>query len=706
MGQIGFFAIYHYKTESGLLIDLIFQSYLKQFCSIVKPIVDLLRKPKRYRFYFYKNLLRAVMKRFLCANSLCLKLIILFLSVFILPCQAQTCNGVLGEPVFKVDFGAGTDRGTPLPLTETDYIYTSTYALLYKQYSIVNNTAGFYSQWFSVNDHTGNTNGYMMIFNCAAVGDILYTNKISGLCPNTTFELSSWLLSLLNKDLLKGIDANVTLSVETSSGTVLNTYNSGDIPTTNTPEWRNFKLYFTTPVQQTDIVIKIINNAPGGDGNDLALDDITLRPCQPDLNASFSAQNSAQTLTLCQGDDAVYQLGTNIVAAYQNPAYQWQVNASDGSGWKDLAGANSTSIQLNFKTDQPGLYQYRLYSVQEKNKDLACCQVFSDTASVQINSKPVPAVAANTPLCVGSALNLSVAKAALYQWSGPAGFTSSAQNPVIKNVNAAQAGWYYVMLTSAAGCVATDSVQVTLNPETGFDAGANVTICQGSSTVLNASGGASYRWYPAAGLSDNTIANPVANPLITTVFRVEITNQYGCVNTDSVTITIAKPPVAIAGPDKKVTAGKSVRLSGKILGDHYTYYWLPATNLANINTLEPLASPTENTTYTLHAVSALGCGETVDSVNVKVYQELVVPNTFSPNADGVNDTWNITALEAFPASITEVYNRYGQQVFRNMSNNNPWDGTYNGQPLPVGTYFYKISNENKILKSGWVLIVR
>ncbi|RYY06301.1 MAG: hypothetical protein EOP43_06760, partial [Sphingobacteriaceae bacterium] len=212
---------------------------------------------------------------------------ILFLSLFFLRCEAQVCNGVLGEPVLKVDFGAGAGRGNPVPVAETDYLYTSTYALLYKQYTIVNNTSGFYSQWFNVTDHTGNENGYMMIFNCAAVGDILYTKRLSEICPNTTFELSAWVLSLLNKDLLTGIDANISLSVETSSGRVLKSYNFGDIPTTNTPEWRNFSLYFTTPVDQTDIIIKIINHAEGGDGNDLALDDITVRPCQPDLNTSF-----------------------------------------------------------------------------------------------------------------------------------------------------------------------------------------------------------------------------------------------------------------------------------------------------------------------------------------------------------------------------------------------------------------------------------
>ncbi|RYE35730.1 MAG: gliding motility-associated C-terminal domain-containing protein [Sphingobacteriaceae bacterium] len=424
------------------------------------------------------------------------------------------------------------------------------------------------------------------------------------------------------------------------------------------------------------------------------------------MNTSFTGQNSAQKIKLCQGDDTALQLKTNIIAAHQNPEYQWQLNANDGAGWQNIAGATSTSLSLNFKSALPGLYQYRLYSIQQENRDLDCCQVFSDTTSVQINAKPVPAVSGNTPLCAGETLYLHVADGASYQWTGPAGFTSTAQNPIIDKVNSAQSGWYRVTLTSASGCAATDSVRVDLHPATSFSAGAAVTICAGSSTVLNASGGIRYQWFPALGLSDATIANPVASPAASTVYQVKITNQYGCVYTDSVSVAVSRPPLADAGPDKKTVAGKSVRLSGKITGNNYTYYWLPNTYLTNGNTLEPLVTPTENITYTLHAVSALGCGETVDSVKVEISPELTVPNTFSPNADGINDTWKITALDAYPASLIEVYNRYGKEIYRTTGSNNSWDGTYNGQPLPVGTYYFKISSDGKMLKSGWVLIVR
>lgn len=633
----------------------------------------------------------------------------LFLMALNMQSAAQTCNGVLGDTVFNINFGSGAGRGAPLPLNESDYSYTASNQMSNRQYSILNNTGGFYSQWFTTTDHTGNKNGYLMVLNCDKAGDLLYKKQISGLCPNTTYEYASWILNMVNADLLKGIPVDLTFSVETTAGVLLNSYRTGAVQESKTVDWKRFNFYFTTPVgtMPTDVVLKIVNNAPGGDGNDVGLDDMTLRPCVPVVQASFDQANSPSALTLCEGNDAGYHLSANVTSGYNNPTYQWQVNANDGLGWTDLSGENSTQVTVVFKSAKVGTYQYRLYNAQAENKNLSCCQIFSNTVTVQVNPKPVPAASSNSPVCEEGTLDLSVANGASYQWTGPGGFTSSQQKPFVSKMTQAQTGIYRVTLTSADGCTATDSVDVVLNPTTKHSAGADVTICQGSSTVLNASGGNLYRWQPALGLSDAAIADPVASPAVTTDYTVYITNLYGCVYTDLVTVNVAKKPVADAGPDKKTVTGKSVRLSGKIQGDHYTYYWSPATYLTDANTLAPLATPTQDITYALHVVSQYGCSESVDSVTVQVSQEFVVPNTFSPNGDGINDTWNIPALDAYPGSTIEVYNRYGKEIFRSIGNSKPWDGTINGQPLPIGTYYYKISTGNEAnLKAGWVFLVR
>jgi gliding motility-associated-like protein len=69
----------------------------------------------------------------------------------------------------------------------------------------------------------------------------------------------------------------------------------------------------------------------------------------------------------------------------------------------------------------------------------------------------------------------------------------------------------------------------------------------------------------------------------------------------------------------------------------------------------------------------------------------VIPNTFTPNGDGTNDVWNITALEAYPKASVHVYNRYGESVFRATANIKSWDGKYKGADVPVGTYYYVIN---------------
>jgi gliding motility-associated-like protein len=86
---------------------------------------------------------------------------------------------------------------------------------------------------------------------------------------------------------------------------------------------------------------------------------------------------------------------------------------------------------------------------------------------------------------------------------------------------------------------------------------------------------------------------------------------------------------------------------------------------------------------------------------------VIVPNTFTPNGDGINDVWNITALQNYPGCTVTVYTRYGTQVFRATGYPKPWDGTRNGKTLPVGTYYYLIDlKTGKTPLSGFLAILR
>jgi gliding motility-associated-like protein len=109
----------------------------------------------------------------------------------------------------------------------------------------------------------------------------------------------------------------------------------------------------------------------------------------------------------------------------------------------------------------------------------------------------------------------------------------------------------------------------------------------------------------------------------------------------------------------------------------------------------------------LSVTSNEGCGTAYDNVRVYVYPDVYVPNAFSPNNDGINDTWSIPALRAWNEYSVSVYNRYGQLVFYTKNAAHDWDGRFKGILQPVGAYVYYIDLKNgeKLLK-GTVSIVR
>ncbi len=102
-----------------------------------------------------------------------------------------------------------------------------------------------------------------------------------------------------------------------------------------------------------------------------------------------------------------------------------------------------------------------------------------------------------------------------------------------------------------------------------------------------------------------------------------------------------------------------------------------------------------------------GCGISNDSVRIHVFKTVIIPNAFSPNGDGINDTWNIKALNSYNDYELSVFNRYGRIVFTTKNYSKPWDGSFNGRALPVGTYYYLIDLKQGLPKlKGFVVILR
>ena len=225
-----------------------------------------------------------------------------------------------------------------------------------------------------------------------------------------------------------------------------------------------------------------------------------------------------------------------------------------------------------------------------------------------VNLGPLTA-GANTPLCVGDNLLLtaSLVPGASYFWTGPAGFNSQLRNPTIANVSVGRSGTYTVT-ASANGCSTSAQVQVAVSPLPVVTiAPNNPNICAGTSVQLTASGGVSYAWSPATGLSSTTIANPIASPTSSIIYTVTATNAQGCSSTTQVTVTVrATPVVSVTPTSPTICAGSSVTLTAT---GAQSYVWSPSAGLNSPFVANPIAFPSQTTTYTVTGNSN-GCTST------------------------------------------------------------------------------------------------
>lgn len=607
---------------------------------------------------------------------------------------AQLCQGSLGDPIVNITFGSGTNPGPPLQAATTSYQYFSNDCPNDGSYTLrTNTTSCFANSWHSVSaDHTGDPNGYFMLINASFQPSAFYLDTVKGLCAGTTYEFAAWVMNVLKTTACapNPTQPNLTFTLERTDGTVLQTYNTGTILSQANPIWQQFGFYFTTPPNASEVVLRIFNNAPGGCGNDLALDDITFRPCGPQLTPVIVGSTTT-TATICEGAARSFTFSGTLSAGFTNPAYQWQ-KSSDGIVWTDIPGATTLNTIQNFTaTAATGNYLYRLSVAEGGNMNFSQCRIASDPLTIVVAPIPVATAVSNSPVCQHSSLVLNAAGGATYQWSGPNGFSASGSSVMIRNVELAQAGRYSVEVTSDAGCKKSAFVDVIVNvTPVATVSFSSVGICEGNAVQLESSGGGTYQWLPATGLSSDVIANPLASPATTTDYSVIVSNQFACRDTAMVLVNVVETPTADAGPDKSIIEGASVKLLANVTGQNITYSWLPALFINDPNALQPVVSPPRDTSYVLTVVSNDGCGIATDTVKLFVYRDIYIPNAFSPNNDGLNDTWNIPILNIFPGFELTIFNRQGQVVYQNKNSNIPWNGKYKGVDQPVGVFVYYI----------------
>ena len=622
---------------------------------------------------------------------------------------AQLCTGSLGDPVVNITFGNDNTPLGPLKsgVTSLSYIRGCPND---GEYTITNLSLGcFGNTWFLLaGDHTRDIGGRYMLINASFEPSDFYVDTVSGLCGNTVYELAAWVSNVLKPTSCGGvgIKPNLTFKIESITGKILQQVNSGDIPSGTEKTWQQYGTFFTTPVGTDKVVLRISNNSKGGCGNDLMLDDITFRPCGPTITATVD-NTVKPVVDVCENIKTSFLFSTAIPSGFSNPVIQWQISIDTGKTWKDIPGERS--VNYTRKSTTGGNYEYRVVIAEASNFSSVICRIASNVTVINVNPLPDVQTAKTLLGCTGSDLRLEAVNGSVftYRWNGPNGFNQQVRNPFLYNVSNKDSGLYTVLVKTEVGCTRIDSFTVTVFPGTKAIVSAGGNICEGKSIALSASGGIRYQWLPATGLSDSTSANPVASPVDTISYKVIVTNQYGCKDSGQVPVYVYKKLVVNAGPDKTIFEGDTVTLNGSVKGSPVDIYWTPSLYIQNGNTATPLVYPVDNTVYTLFAASGLGCPVESDDVYVRVFKKLKIPNIFSPNGDGINDTWVITGLDTYPQSTVYIFTRSGQRIFEARSTEKIWDGNFNGKPLPVGTYYYVIDLNIGISPvSGWIVIVR
>jgi gliding motility-associated-like protein len=166
-------------------------------------------------------------------------------------------------------------------------------------------------------------------------------------------------------------------------------------------------------------------------------------------------------------------------------------------------------------------------------------------------------------------------------------------------------------------------------------------------------------------------------------------------------------PVVSAGPDLFVLDDGQKQIKATATGRIVSYTWTPSTYLNDTTILQPTIIKPQDDIYYYLAVKGRGACISKDTLFVVSLSMPKPPNTFTPNGDGINDTWEIKYLDQYQGCLIEVYAPNGQLVFNNVGYTKAWDGTFKGNKLPTGTYYYVIdpkSGRKKI--AGFITLLR
>ncbi len=330
----------------------------------------------------------------------------------------------------------------------------------------------------------------------------------------------------------------------------------------------------------------------------------------------------------------------------------------------------------------------------------------TDQITIEADAVPVLELGEDVGICPGETATLSAGTdpTFVYNWT----LDGQPITPTTNEITVTETGLYTVSASNDAGCTAMDEVIVSDAILPLLDLGPDTSICPKTTLILLANEDLiTFNW-TVDGVPTGTDAPEllVSNEGLVVL---DALSEDGCALSDTVAISLIPFPTTV-GPDTTIFSGQALTLFAE---GGIAYSWMTNVELSCIDCPDPEVTLDETTTFLVDITSSEGCivTETL-TVNVEEAPEVLVDlvNFLSPNGDGKNDVLIFRGLENYRGNQLSIFNRWGDLIFSKPNyqiDGEYWDGTWNGQPLPPGIYYYVLNIDvaSKPIKSALTIVV-
>lgn len=458
----------------------------------------------------------------------------------------------------------------------------------------------------------------------------------------------------------------------------------------------------------------------------------------------FSEGDHTITYTLI-ADNGCFGDTTKIISTYAEPvaSFSYDRNICTGDSIRlvnesTISSGNIANYHWSFgdgNTTVTNLYNPFFHTYSNTDSFTVSLVAVSDNAclsdtfysKVYVNPKPTAAIIISGKPCVDSAILFKAdvqpgGNNILQQWYWQFGdgqsFTADNGNAITHIYSTAQQNVQVKLAVHAGPGCSSDTAEKMVafirdNPVAAFRIDGNIFCDQKDIRFADAGTSSSATvWKWNFGNSTSNTIPPFTRQFSTGDYVVSLYTETaeGCGSAPDIQpLTIYPNPQVYAGADIILKKGNIDTLLATVSNaDQYKLLWSPADYLSSTTILNPLTNAEKTIVYKITAYEGPGNCSGEDSVKVTVLNDIFIPGAFSPNADGLNDVWNIPLISNNPDAMVSIYNRWGQLILQSRGYYTPWNGTYNGKVQPAGTYIYIIiPNVNEARKiTGTVTIIR